>query len=601
MTASALSCLFMVSCSKDFLKEKPVSEQTAETYYATAQGFEDLVRSCYALLRDIHQQRDLVYTGTDIFASSKWNEVDKPGASGDAFDTYDIRLNSGQGVLSTHWQTLYQEISRANTAIDQAPKVGEISDDLRKKRVAEAKFLRALSFFYAVQHWGDIPMPLTPTTSANKAVVREPSANVYTQIINDLLECETNLPTATDQPDYGRVTKGAAQFLLSKVYLTRGWNFNNALGGSNDDFNKALQYADKVIAAYPLVADYTKLWPQHSENPTDQPWTAESSVAAIDKRGVIFSVQYSKDKTLNGTGNNLHSIFGGEVESIPGALARTPDYNRLQGKHITTTAMYRLFDPQLDTRYQWNFVDALIALKDVASFTPRPGASSISFEEGDTVIVFQPWNEPALTAADRGMDVEGGTKKYAVINTDEFASRTDVGAYKAEWPLMFKFWQPGIPYGDGDGTADEPIFRVAEAYLIAAEAIVKGTTGNGALGGAEVYYNKVLDRALGVNGGADPHRAADPGNPTSLATVSYRATSSNINIEMILDERARELMGEYGRWFDLKRTKTLLDRVKNYNPWGKKAGEQFNEKDYLRPIPQSEIDLSSPAIGQNPS
>src|SRR5690606_33151726 len=115
----------------------------------------------------------------------------------------------------------------------------------------EAKFLRALTYFYLVQTWGDIPMPLTETASADKAVVRVPSATVYTQILQDLTEAEAALPVVAT--DYGRVTKGAAQFLLARVYLTRGWNYNNSLGGNADDFNKALEYADKIIAAYPLV------------------------------------------------------------------------------------------------------------------------------------------------------------------------------------------------------------------------------------------------------------------------------------------------------------------------------------------------------------
>jgi hypothetical protein len=67
---------------------------------------------------------------------------------------------------------------------------------------------------------------------------------------------------------------------------------------------------------------------------------------------------------------------------------------------------------------------------------------------------------------------------------------------------------------------------------------------------------------------------------------------------MVLDERARELMGEYTRWFDLKRTGKLIERVKEYNPWGRK-GNNIQAIHYLRPIPQSEIDLSYPSMTQN--
>ena len=162
---------------------------------------------------------------------------------------------------------------------------------------------------------------------------------------------------------------------------------------------------------------------------------------------------------------------------------------------------------------------------------------------------------------------------------------------------MWKFWQPGIAYGDAFGTFNEAVFRSAEAYLIAAEAIVKGAKG-GKLGGAEIYYNRVLDRALGTKKGNDPKCARVPENVKSLESVSYRATAANITIDLILDERARELMGEYSRWFDLKRTGKLVERVKKYNPWAAKSGA-INDIHYLRPIPQAEIDLSFPAMTQN--
>ncbi|SOE19919.1 Starch-binding associating with outer membrane [Spirosomataceae bacterium TFI 002] len=604
-----ITSLFLVlsGCKDSFLEEVPKTSLTTDVYYKTAAGFEDLVRSTYPLLRNIHQSRGLVNNGTDIFSSQGgWNPSAVNGKVNDpsAADVYDARFNATSGEVQQLWQLLYAAIARTNTVVSRAEGITTMAPALKDVRVSEAKFLRALCFFYAVQNWGDIPMPLKEVTTPSKDFPRVPAADVYKQIIADLLECESKLPAVAS--NYGRATKGAAQFLLSKVYLTRGWNYNNSLGGSSADFDAALQYADKIIDAYPLATNYKDLFPKRSDNPLTQYTGAQNDKNAE----IIFSVQYNSDVLTNKTdaaftqdpagGNDLHSRFGPSGEGFIGSKGRTSDYNRSLNVHKVNTATYRFFDPTNDTRYAHNFVSVGYALSPVTDYKALPLSDvnvKVSFAAGDTVLYCRPWNNPATSIAERGVDL-GGTKKYAVVNTDEFGGGypIDNSGLNIQAPLMWKFWQPGIPYGDAYGTFNESLFRAAEAYLIAAEAIVKGAK-NGKLGGAENYYNKVLDRALGAKKGTDPLCAAAPENQKSLDATSYRATAANISIDLILDERARELMGEYGRWFDLKRTGKLVERVKKYNPW--KVGQAISDKHYLRPIPQSEIDLSFPAMTQN--
>ncbi len=590
----ALAVLCQAGC-KDFLKEESVSDVTTDSYIVNESGFEDLIKSCYSLIRDMASAKDranIALSGTDIFTQKGWDNPAVTQAS--ALDMYDVNLNSSLGDLSGFWDVLYREIGRCNTAIDRAENIAYTDEAKKTARVGEAKFLRALSYFYLVQTWGDVPMPLTETVTPDKGVVRVPAADVYTQILKDLTEAEAGLPvTATD---YGRVTKGAAHFLLAKVYLTRGWNYNNSLGGSVNDFKSALTYADKVIAAYPLAAQYPTLFPKRDENPLKQYTGAQN-----DKNTeVVFAVQYSSDvltyvnEVASEPGNSYHSIFGGSGEHFPGNLGRTSDYNRHLDQVVTAPAMFRLFDPQNDSRYKHNFVDAQYALKDA----PNYGYSltdpnlKISYVKGDTVVYFPPWNE-AVPLSKKGIDI-GGTKKYTVITIDQYGA-PQTSRLNGQTPLMWKFWQPGIQYGDGFGTFDFALFRSAEAYLIAAEAIVKGATG-GVLGGADMYYNKVLDRAVGE--GTDPMCAKYPEDINSTEAVSYRATPSNISVDLILDESARELMGEFNRWWDLKRTGKLIERAKKMNPWTKKSNK-IAEYHLVRPIPQYEIDTSSPAISQN--
>jgi hypothetical protein len=124
--------------------------------------------------------------------------------------------------------------------------------------------------------------------------------------------------------------------------------------------------------------------------------------------------------------------------------------------------------------------------------------------------------------------------------------------------------------------------RLGEAYLIAAEACFK--TGDNAKA-AEML--NVIRR-----------RGAWPGYEDRM-----NITAADVTLEFILDERARELLGEDERWYDLTRTGTLIDRVKKYHfpTRGLNYAEtHIQEKHTLRPIPQDQIDRCSNEYPQNP-
>jgi len=605
-----ISVLFIsfVSCSEDqidnLLSEEAISNQTAGAYFSTPDGFNDLSKSIYPLLRTIVEQRELVLNGTDIFSSSSgWADTGE-NLLQNKFDFYGADLNQGLSQVADLWIYLYKNINRANTVISRASDVVGMDENLKTTRVAEAKFIRSLCLFWAVQQFGDVPMPLSETVAASKEVIRVPSSEIYAQLISDLLETESALPdTATD---YGRATKGAAQHLLARIYLTRGWNFNNSLGGSAADFNSALEYADKVINSYPMVSNYKDLWPKRNENPNLQTFGPADQDAKNSE--VVFAVQFSAQALTNvmeldeldfkinsDGGSNAKGIFGGLGEEWPGYPGRTADYGRIQGFHHTTPATYRLFDPNTDQRYDHNFVEKVWAMVDEPGFIPAAGVDPIDISSGDLIIEFRPWDSP-LPVSERGIN-EGGNKLYAVVNHADYGRQEESNYMnRGRGPMMWKFWEPGIQWGSGFGQYDVFVMRSAEAYLIAAEAIVKGATG-GQLGSASDYYNTVVNRAIIGGALGNANMAADPTSLTSLATKSYRS-SGNVTIDMILDERAREFMGEGLRWYDLKRTGKLIERAKAMNPW---VGDLNFIQEYhlLRPIPLKEIDLAS-GLTQNP-
>jgi hypothetical protein len=629
--AIATTALTLTGCKKNFLDEFNPSNRTTDNYYNTATGFDGLVISCYPLLRDITQQRVITLNGTDMFSAGGWSGTlffpSQTTQAGSNFDTYDIGLNSSSGEVQVLWDLIYRNINRCNAAVERAPAVQGMADSLRNVRVAEARFLRALCYFWAVQQWGDIPMPLTETQTATLEVKKTPQKDVYAQIISDLTFAVSRLPIT--QPNVGRVTQGAAKFLLARVYLTRGWNFQNALGGTQADFTSALGLCDDLISSnlYPLESNWNNLWPIHNKNPKRETATAASSVAGANaSREVIFAVQYSNPAAYNGDanmststgliGNNMHTVFSGGPNAVA-QESRTSTYNRFLPSHNVTWGAYRLFDPVMDVRYEGTFNSVTFATVNgsvsLANNRPYPQAKTLSYVINDTTAIVLPWNVPMNDVTQLGQNIPGGTKKYAVQNVVDLfwmgkLTPTQQVTDPMAWggPMFWKFWQPGITYGDGFSTFNDPLFRSAELYLMAAEAIVKGATG-ARLGTADVYYNRVLDRALGSNAGRNPLRATNPGNVMDPLTnvTSYRATPSNINIDMILDEYGREFLGEGNeRWYQLKRTGKLVERTLTFNGWTKwgRAGvaQITANKHLVRPLPQGMLDNTNPRIDQNP-
>lgn len=518
----------MASCSS-LLDEDLISDRTTDNYYVDEQGFEDLVKSAYAPLRDIHKQRDLVLLGTDVFT-----QVGDPALGGlNGLNEYSAQaINPQAEAVETWWNMLYTAIARTNTAVDRAPTVS-MNEGIKMARVAEIKFLRALYYFYLVQQFGEIPLPLNEITEVVTSAERVAEEQVYAQIVQDLENAVTQLPLT--QEDYGRVTKGAAQHLLAKVYLTRGYRDFAA----SDDFAKAADNATAVINSgqYELLGTFGDVFKQGNE----------------ENNEILFSVQYSSNTVLNGDGNDAHSIFGQGVDGLIG-MDRSSTYNRQQPRYVPSRYLASLYDTEADSRYDATFLRIFYA-------TVNQGDKQV----GDTVLFFPEWNQPwsaeRISAAD-----------YIAVNYDEYYMNT---SKFTQFPPIWKFFESGLPYGDDKGTRDLFVFRLAETHLIAAEAYLK--SGN---------ESKALEHINAVRS-----RAGTPGMKDAMAL-------SSVTIDDILDERARELCGEEPRWTELKRTGTLIERVKLHNERASVANS-IQDFHLLRPIPLSQIERTTNNFPQN--
>ncbi|SEW25300.1 Starch-binding associating with outer membrane [Chitinophaga sp. YR573] len=528
-------------CKKS-LEEYNPGGRTAETYYNTPAGFEDLAKSNYPNLRVIVNTPNLYYLGTDAFSTP--NITDQSG-----LNLYNNNLNSLNTDIDTYSKALYAAINVANNTIYWATKVEGGTAATINIRVAEAKALRAYYYYLLVETFGDMPLVLTASTSVTLTYTRTPEKDIYTQIIQDLNDAIAVLPVTT--ADFGRVTKGCAQHLLSKVYLTRGYK---SYGDGNADFQLAASNADSVIAGpYALKATYSDLF-----DPTVTNFQVNSEV--------IFSVQYSTNTTTNTTGaitgSTLYQYFLWDTQAT-GQLGRSIFYGRANNLVALDPYYINVFDRTRDSRYLASMYDVI--------YTQVAGSG---FAVGDTLIYY-----PAIpfTAAEKA------AKKYYVINPDEYRTSPFLAGVRS-YPQFKKFRDPFVTsYTDGGGARDTYVFRLAETYLMAAEAYLK--LGNTAK--ALEYFNAIRTRA-----------AKKGNNPATGIAYSTEMQVSTLTIDDILDERLRELTGEEFRWFELKRTGTLLTRTLADNDEAK-AVNTMKSFHTLRPIPQALIDLNQGTFPQN--
>jgi hypothetical protein len=538
---AALSLLTASSC-KNLLDEKVVSQVGAE-YITTPAGFDAGVKAVYSSLRDFYGREngmDVTVFGTDTYTY---------GSDGTYkyMNQYTTQLDSRTQPIIDIWNAFYVGISTANAVIDQAPNVTGLDEATKKRRVAEVKFLRAHHYFVLVQLYGAVPLVLTQSTTANKVATRTPVPDVYAAIVKDL---ESALPDLTaTTPDYGRVTKGACEHLLARVYLTKA----TSQAAAATDYDKAATYAQSVIKnyTYKLLPDFSSVFLQGSGEINDE---------------VIFATQYTSDPTTNGVGNETHLYYVMEYDAQAGMkrdIALGRPFRRFRPTEYTLNTIFA--DRVNDSRYLKSF--------RTVYYSNNPGTYTNLFDNSKTSITVQAGDTAIYLPGVEWTMAQRAKKKYQVLVPSLYRPNL--------FPTLTKFLDPLRPdLQYQPGSRDFLMFRLAETYLIAAEALFK----QGKTAEALPFINAVR------------RRAAYPGKEAAMTL-----TAGQLTMETIMQERARELLGEMFRWFDLKRWGVLIERVKLYNPDAApniKAG-----KHELRPIPQDQIDRTEggiTAFPQNP-
>jgi hypothetical protein len=537
------------SCNKKLSEYNP-SGLTPDVTYSNAKGFETLVNAAYSYTRYWYGKEEgysLSEMGTDIWTNG----------TGDVFtqlSRYDNLQGSNTSAMNLEWDNLYAAIFLCNTGISKIADIPDYTAAQKTTREAELRFLRAFYYWHIVETWGGVHFTTEAVQGIESTANRTPVETFYKQIFADLEFAVKNLPVSVADygrstlalpADYGRVTVPAAKAFLARMYLTRGMN-DQAFAMANDVIKNPL---------YSLVPKYADLW----------------SMGNLKNKEVIWAIDYSANLSNNDlatpafpTGhsrgsNSGHMLFLQVYDQVNGTiLARDVPNGRPFNRYMPTKAFLDMFNEDDDSRYQSSFQTVWYCNKKGRAVGNTFIKDSADYAVGDTVCYASKNTIPA-----------------AVMNAKKYTTYDISRVYKADGvPSQRRFYVSLKKFKDSTRTSsneaqsarDVFVIRLAEMYLIAAEAELK----RGNPDAAATLLNVIRTRA------------AVPGHEAAM-----QVTGSQVTLDFILDERARELAGEQLRWFDLKRTNKLIERIGKMNPDAAAYVKPFHT---VRPIPQTQID-----------
>lgn len=277
--------LFVVSsCSKQ-LDQNPVSNTTTDNFYTNSNDFLQAINGVYSKLRDYPSQSLWLseMRSDDIAAVSDGNR--------DWQNINDFSPNlTTTGFIVSSWSNNFNGIFNANAVLDALTSKGSVlTDSLRTRITAEARYLRAFYYFQSLRLYGGLPVVDKALTATEVATVPRSSVeDVYTFIISDLEYAAANLPATYAGADVGRATSYAAKGILGLVYLTRSGPTYGVKGPglNSNEYDKALALFDEIINSgkYQFLSDYASIFSYTNEN----------------NKEVIFDVQFMSSS--NGAG-----------------------------------------------------------------------------------------------------------------------------------------------------------------------------------------------------------------------------------------------------------------------------------------------------------
>lgn len=572
----------------DILEEHPYTVFTRD-YFKSEQGLRSGVVTGYAGMR--FNYGPIGAMDITVFGTDEWTNGDQ--AIGLGLNIYNV--STTEGALLTPWNNNFWHINTLNLVIETAPSV-TMDEATKNTWIAEARYLRAHFYYLLVIQFGAVPLDLgsgelkfndNPDAVFNRLPIDDLLAKNYQAMIDDLTFAAENLPD-TRPANAFRLSKGAALHQLAKTYLYRAYSSAKQPG----DFQSAYDTAMKLIngkATYgvSLVPNFFDVFKEGNDYNPEIIYGVERLPKNNTANEMIDPTNDFANKA-NMAGNLFNPNYQGPIftYNVPTQTPSTGTQAYIDGRPLPYGRPLRRYAPT-----KWLFETAFADKKNDSRFdnsfrmvwyaasvtSPAPTGyverlHSIGLNLGDTAIYLAKTDH----IADSLKALTGAQKKnYRVFGPGEFY--TNNNRTNLVYPDLQKFHTvQRANYQDASGRP-LPVSRFAETYLLAAEAAMQ----LGLNTEAADLINVIKLRAA--------YRPELSSAEVQQRYQTIEVQPADITLDFILDERSRELAGEYSRWPDLAARGKLIDRVPTRNP----DAANIQGIHRLRPIPQSQLDRIS--------
>lgn len=541
-----ITCLFVGACSDSFLDETVLDRYAPESLNDRL-GFEASaigLHHHFQTMRTTTWDQTIIgiwHLGTDIL----WAPSGR--SNGDARPYFDYaQMNSLDPASRKIWTSLYRLISNANIIIENAE--AENTDAMTVEELyafsAEARFFRAYAYNMLVTLYGDVPLLTEPLTGPKTDFVRTPAQEVNAIIEEDLLFGVEYLPAAGEASYESRINKMMAHQLLAEVYLRL------------DNPTQAELQCDAIINSgrYTLVDSRYGVYAGAAGDPFSDMFLMGNQRRSQGNTEAIWVMEAENPADVTGGSSDSpqqRRVWVAGYYDVPGMVPTDSLGGRgIARVRLNNWVLYDLYDEddmrnsQYSIKRQLYFNNPASAYDNIrGQAVPYGQEATFTLADGNTIAVFP---------ADTIWRMAPYTTKWG-----EFDERDTFG---------YGMWK------------DHILMRLGETYLLRAEArLMQGNTSG----------------------------AADDINVLRTRANAPQVLAADIDLEFVLDERARELLAEENRRMTL--AGTLVERARRLTGTSPLADGEIETTNGMQdyhmkmPIPQAEIDLNMDAtLTQNP-